>query len=464
MKKIFLFLAASVLPFFMNAQNVFIIQNLPINTPQNAVIYMAGSLNSWNPADVNYTFHLNAQNKHELKLNLNAGTSIEFKFTLGSWDTCEKGSNGEEISNRKYTAKANDTVYFNIANWASLTNTNNSTAAENVNILCDTFYIPQLDRKRRIWLYLPKEYATATNAYPVIYMHDGQNLFDAATSFSGEWKVDESLNTLAEQNHTQVIVVGIDNGGNERINELTPYTNKQYGGGSGDLYIQFIVETLKPYIDAHYRTLTDRENTAIWGSSLGGLISLYAVLKYDSVFGKAGIFSPSLWYSDSIYTLAAEVNKNLESKIYFLAGGKEGDGTVPQECMNMIDDLKANKFNDNELVLKTVASGEHNEAFWSAQFSDAFLWLFEGISDIKNQTTLSAFKVYPNPVKDTLYIECSEYEDFSVRIYSMDGKLVKKTNGNHSLSIAKGNLPNGIYIVKIKYKGKTESRKIEFTN
>ena len=145
---------------------------------------------------------------------------------------------------------------------------------------------PQLKTTKKIWLYLPKNYDAAKKKYPVIYMHDAQNLFDATTSYVGEWNVDEKLDSL----NTQVIVVGIEHGNEKRIDELTPYKNAKYGGGNADNYLEFIVKTLIPEIDSKYRTKTNVRNTSIMGSSLGGLVSYYAVLKYPKVFGKARIF------------------------------------------------------------------------------------------------------------------------------------------------------------------------------
>ena len=447
----------------MNAQSIIIIEKWPSNTPEDASIYIAGNFNTWNPSDDTYKFVKNSSGLPELTLNLSVGTQIEFKFTLGSWDSVEKGASGEEISNRQYTIADNDTIYFTIENWASIENSDNHTFADNVIVLNDSFYMPQLDRHRRIWLYFPKDYETSTKSYPVIYMHDGQNLFDAATSFSGEWEVDETMNALFNDAHSTAIVVGIDNGGAERINELTPWKNPQYGGGDGDLYVKFIVETLKPYIDANYRTISDRENTAIWGSSLGGLISLYAAIEYDSIFGIAGVFSPSLWFSDSIYTIAAQQNKKYSSKIFFLAGGNEGSGTLPQECQNMINTLKANAYEDTELILKTVASGEHNEAFWREEFSEAYLWLFEGITGISMQKQTSNFNIYPNPARDTITIELSETGLFSLKIFDIKGKLVEKLKANNTIQISGANWAAGLYIIKIKYKGNTETFKLELT-
>ena len=109
---------------------------------------------------------------------------------------------------------------------------------------------PQLKTTKIIWLYLPKNYATSNKKYPVMYLHDGQNLFDSKTSYSGEWNIDEKLDSL----NAQVIVVGIEHGNEKRMEELSPYKNEKYGGGNADNYLEFIVKTLKPKIDKLYRT------------------------------------------------------------------------------------------------------------------------------------------------------------------------------------------------------------------
>ena len=117
-------------------------------------------------------------------------------------------------------------------------------------------------------------------------MHDGQNLFDKNTSGYGEWKVDEALDKLYREKGLKLIVVGIDHGGSERLNEYSPFKNEKYGGGKGDAYLDFVVNTLKPYIDSNYRTLSDKKNTGIMGSSMGGLISHYAALKFPKFLEK----------------------------------------------------------------------------------------------------------------------------------------------------------------------------------
>jgi predicted alpha/beta superfamily hydrolase len=208
-------------------------------------------------------------------------------------------------------------------------------------------------------------------------MHDGQNVFDDLTSFSGEWGVDEALDTLAIKTR-ECIVVGIDNGGSKRINEYCPYDfslqGGQKGNGEGDLYVRFLAKTLKPFIDKKYRTLKDRKNTFTAGSSMGGLISMYAVVKYPKVFGGAGVFSPAFWVGPKIFDDIKTKGKKVNSKIYFYAGDEEGESMVP---------LTIKAFNEMHRVSKSKMStvirsgGKHNEARWRMEFPLFYEWLFQ---------------------------------------------------------------------------------------
>ncbi len=248
-------------------------------------------------------------------------------------------------------------------------------ATSNVQILNKIFNIPILGRERMLRIYLPPDYFLSNKKYPVLYMHDGQNLFDDSTSFVGEWGVDETLNQLAKTTGLSLIVVGIDNGQEKRMNELSPWKNEKYGKAEGEIYMDFIVQDIKPYIDQTYRTLSDQENTAIMGSSMGGLISHYAIFKYPEVFSKAGIFSPSYWYSEEVYKFSQSTKLNSHSKLYLLIGGKEGIEEV--DCVKkMYDHLSSQHVSQKNLQLKVVADGEHNERFWKAEFKEAILWLF----------------------------------------------------------------------------------------
>lgn len=246
-----------------------------------------------------------------------------------------------------------------------------STASNQVS----TFIIeaPQLQTTKKIWIYLPKEYDSTKKKYPVIYMHDAQNIFDAKTSYVGEWNVDEKLDSI----NAQVIIVGIEHGNGKRIDELTPYKNAKYGGGNADNYLRFIVETLKPEIDAKYRTKANTKNTGIIGSSLGGLVSYYAVLKYPGIFGKAGVFSPSFWFNRKEINELTQKTQNLKAKIYFLCGDNEGDADVIPD-LKTIDRLIAEKRCDclNLTKVTIVKGGQHNEKLWRDGFVKAYLWLF----------------------------------------------------------------------------------------
>lgn len=244
-----------------------------------------------------------------------------------------------------------------------------STAAKNVTTF--EMFSPELNVQKKIWVYLPKDYAVSNKKYPVIYMHDAQNLFDAKTSFVGEWEVDETLNKM----NAQLIIIGIEHGNEKRIDELTPYKNEKYGGGNGDKYLKFIVKTLKPKVDSIYRTKSNARNTAIFGSSLGGLISFYGVLKYPEVFGKAGVFSPSFWFSEEIYSLMEKSEKK-KARIFFLCGDKE-DETMVSDLKKMETLLDRNRcycLNLNKTVI--VKNGEHNEKLWRENFEEAVKWLF----------------------------------------------------------------------------------------
>lgn len=250
-----------------------------------------------------------------------------------------------------------------------------STASANVHIL-DPMAMPELDRQRIIRIYLPPGYEQSDHRYPVLYMHDGQNLFDNATSYAGEWGVDEALDSLAKSQHLEVIVVGIDNGQEKRMNELSPWTNKRFGNAEGIQYTGFIVNVLKPYIDQHYRTLEDRENTAIMGSSMGGFISHYAIHQYPGVFGMAGIFSPSYWYSRQVFKHTQEHPVPPDTRLYLMTGSKEGSQAV-NGLEKMTKLLNKQKHPASNLHSEVVPDGEHNEKFWRSEFPKAVSWLFE---------------------------------------------------------------------------------------
>ena len=430
------------------SQVTFVINSLPDYTPPEDILYIAGDFQGWNPGDPNYALSKNAEDKWFIELESKPeGTLIKFKFTRGDWGKVEKGEFGEEIPDREFTYGNGETVGIVIYNWADNSG-GNSTAAENVSIMDESFYIPQLNRTRKIWLYLPPDYETSTKDYPVIYMHDGQNLFDTYTSFAGEWEVDETLNELYNQGKSVPIVVGINNGGTERINEYTPWPNTQYGGGDGALYIDFIVETLKPYIDEHYRTLPGRETTALWGSSLGGLISFYGALKFQHVFGKAGIYSPSYWFSDSVWTFTEEMGHQFPMRLYQMAGGAEG-GSMVDDTWEMHNVLTSLGFGMEELSSKIVIGGIHNEALWREDFQLAYLWLFPDFANgIDRYIAEQEINVYPNPATSFIFIpELEAANNTTVTIYNIHGQIVLNAASDNS-PFDVSSLDKGFYFIE----------------
>jgi predicted alpha/beta superfamily hydrolase len=247
------------------------------------------------------------------------------------------------------------------------------TVSKNVQVIDTAFYIPQLDRKRKVWIYLPNNYSlSTTKKYPVLYLQDGQNVFDKATSFIDEWGVDECLDTLIEKGITPSIVVAIDNGSQFRMTEYNPYSNEQFGKGEGDSYLDFLVNTLKPFIDKNYRTLSSADNTAIAGSSMGGLISYYAAIKHPTIFGKAGIFSPSFWIAPQISNVTDSLSKNNTSKFFFSMGSLEGQQYI-DDMQNVAERLATNS---KTIIYSIVAEGEsHNEKNWRTQFAEFYKWM-----------------------------------------------------------------------------------------
>jgi len=354
------------------AQLTIKITKIPLSTPANTTIYIAGDFNNWEPANEKHALIKKADGSYLAKISTGK-EQINYKFTLGSWDKVECNAQGKEISNRVAKSNKSDTVYAKIEAWK--TGIKKSTRASNVHIIAEDFYMPQFNRKRKIWIYLPPNYHQTQKKYPVLYMHDGQNLFDDTTSYAGEWGIDESLNKLFKETGKGYIVVGINHGDSLRGKELTPWVNILYGGGKGPVYVKFIVETLKPFIDKNYRTLPDRENTGVMGSSFGGINSFYTGLAYHNIFSKIGAFSPSFWYSDECYKMAEEFNKSASIKMYMLAGGNEYQG-FEEQAKKMEQIFRKKGYSDKELLFKFVEEGTHSETFWRKEFLEAFKWLF----------------------------------------------------------------------------------------
>ncbi|MBZ4682746.1 MAG: hypothetical protein PWP46_425 [Fusobacteriaceae bacterium] len=266
-------------------------------------------------------------------------------------------------------------------------------------IITEEIYIKQLEKNRKIRIYLPNDYEKDDKKYPVIYMHDAQNIYNIGISAYGmEWDVDKTLDDIFEKTEKGFIVVGIDNtserDGAERVTEYSPFVNNElykitdkYNdgydlGGKGDNYADFIVNDLKPYIDKKYKTLSDRENTAIIGSSMGGFISIYIGLKYQNIFSKIGGLSNAIWFAEEdMIKFVKNIKKENNMKIYLDVGTEETSD-------NRVDNFNEIYINGNKKVYEILKEksfdvkfyldegAKHNELYWAKRFPKVIEYLF----------------------------------------------------------------------------------------
>lgn len=341
--------------------------------------YLAGSMNSWNPADSRYRLYAKNGTAHIRLENLPPG-SYEWKFTRGSWQQVETAAGGGDISNRRIQLSGDTLLDCVIENWKpGDARPRPSTASPGVKLADSAFYFPQLHRYRRIWIYLPPGYAYSRKRYPVLYMQDGQNLFDEALAPYGEWGVDEALDSLIGAGMPAAIVVGIENGHLDRMSEYNAWKFVWMQDSSpveiepaADRYLHDLVYQLKPFIDRHYRTLKTSSQTWIAGSSMGGLLSCYAALRYPEVFGKAGVFSPAFWTASGMESFADSAAARQPGKFFFYMGGREGEQHL--RLMNRIAE-RIGAQAGSMIYMVMDPEGEHQEAAWRKWFPEFYRWM-----------------------------------------------------------------------------------------
>ncbi|MFC6222452.1 alpha/beta hydrolase-fold protein [Hymenobacter artigasi] len=455
MRKLFSLLLV-LLGFAAQAQVTFKITAVPANTPANATLYIAGTFNSWNPGSTTHALTHNADGSYQITLPATTGT-MEYKFTRGAWASVETNAANGSVPNRSYTfGSAPATVLCQVLNWEDLAGGgggSTSTAAANVSVISTTFAMPQLGRTRRVWLYLPPGYATSGRRYPVLYLQDGQNVFDAATSFAGEWGVDEALNLLATsgQDPTGCIVVAVDNGPN-RLDEYSPWNNPAYGGGQGDLYVDFLVQTLKPYIDSNYRTLPDRANTGIGGSSMGALIATYAALREPTVFGKVASFSPAYWFAyPQLAAYAHQHPANPNTRFYFVSGTNES-ATMAPNMQAIRDSLQRGGVPAANLNFNTRADGQHAEWFWKREFPAGYSWLYAAATATATHPAQTlAVSLYPNPAARELRVSlpANLAGEALLEISDARGRAVLRTRVRNGQAVDVSRLAAGLYLSRL---------------
>lgn len=444
MKNIFIFLLMTCV--ITNAQVTIHVSSFPSNTPEDSQIYAVGNFNNWDPKDVQFQL---VQIDGVWLVTIPEGTgSLEYKFTRGSWSTVEGNADGGFLPNRNLAFIGEPQVIdVSILSWEDLGGTGQSTAALNVDVMDANFYIPQLDRYRKIWIYLPPDYDVTIKYYPVIYMQDGQNLFDNLTAYSGEWKVDETMNNLFEKGDYGAIVIGIENGFANRINEYSPWVNTVYGGGEGELYMQFIENVLKSYVDENYRTKPEAQFTALIGSSMGALISTYGGLSASSTFGKIAAMSPSYWfdYSSLINYISSVSADYSQTRVYFVGSSNESE-TLVTNINSVKNSWQAKGLKKSNIFVKIDAYGGHNESYWSGEFAAAYQWLFmnEGmnISEINSD---SKVKLY---YKNNQLLISGLVNPEKIILYNSLGQVIGYYLIQNGWNTIRTDLSSGVYFIR----------------
>jgi len=367
---------------------------IPNCTPKIDSIFLTSSRDNWSGGSIDCAEAVQSlDGYHYITLSGIPGECISFKLTRGSWNSVETKKSGQPIANRTYMfSEASQNFDLIVENWKDcgplfLEHTKSGQVHE-----IESFQSHHFEQGFKIQIYLPQGYDCGNEKYPVLYMQDGQNLFDSQTStLNIEWQVDETLERLIASKETQgAIVVGIFSSGFERESIYVPWLWEDDGKeiiGLGDKYLDFLTTELKPYIDKTYRTLIDKEFTGIAGSSLGGLIAFYGGIKHQNIFGVIGAFSPSFWVNHensdrNIFTYLESTKIHGNNKIYIDVGIHEtpaedwGDNIMVSNVLRMRDILST-LMNENNLKVVVDSLGFHTEDSWCKRFPDAYLWMFK---------------------------------------------------------------------------------------
>ncbi len=338
-------------------------------------VYLCGNFNNWRVNDPGYVLQKIGEGKYRFELKTKIPFPIEYQYIRGGWENAELTTYGRRPPNRKLK-KHQNLIQDHVPLWLKSGNSYQSKFLPDTRIISEDFEIPKQIKTRRISALLPHDYSQSNRAYPVLYLQDGQNLFDDYAPF-GNWAVDKKLAMLTERGLGDLIVIAIDHAAEERIAEFTPSHETKLGIGNGKQYLHFLANTLKPYVDQHFRTLPDRQFTGIGGSSMGGLISIYAGLIHPEIYGKLMVFSPSLWVSPNIHFHSINFNATYDTRIYLYAGGREGANMIPN--VKRFREALQQRGADHSHISFQLAidqEGQHNEARWGMEFPQAVEWLY----------------------------------------------------------------------------------------
>ena len=419
MKRLHSLLVGIFCPFLLFGQLTIQVTSVPTTTPDEP-IYIAGNFNQWKVGDPTTKMQRREDGTFSITLPMSL-SALAYNFNRGTAATIETDSSGKSRALRLEEYRTGKKTISNyIVGWEGAPN--NSTADPNVRVLAHAFQIPELNRTRRIWLYLPPDYYSDTSKqYPVAYMFHGQQLFDMATGNGEEWKIDETLNKFHAEGQKGCIVVGIEDGPKSEL--MISEKGKETVTTEGRAFGEFIVKSLKPFVDGHFRTKTSRLQTAIGGSVEGGMMAMYMAMAYQNIFSKALIFSPL--FNDISFDYAGLATKKFSMNYYFVTGTDESPDKA-DNIEKMVKLLKTKGYAKSELFVTSKIDGEQTEWFWSREFANAYKWLFKEVPVLLQEGILDA-RVNLAAVSTTANLTIESIEDLkyvNVEVYDNAQRLL----------------------------------------
>ncbi|KAA0238663.1 MAG: histidine kinase [Chlorobiota bacterium] len=337
-------------------------------------VYITGNdnlLGNWQPEVVSLDEIV--KSKWVKNFSFPRGKKLEFKFTRGSWIKEALNDDGSIPSNYSFIVWSDTTISLKINLWADQVERKIEGQITGFVEYHRNFSGSGI-KARDIVVWLPPEYSSESDRrYPVLYMHDGQNIVDPSTSsFQVDWQIDEAADSLIKQKLIEpLIIVGIYN---------TPQRNNEYSeNDTGYAYMNFIVDSLKPFIDRNYRTKPDRQNTANGGGSLGGLISFILAWQYSEIFSKAFCFSPAFKIDryNFVDNVLSYSGKKKEINLFICNGDDELDTRLQTGVDEMLNALTKNGYKERtDFYYVKAKSSQHGERDWSKNIPRALIYLF----------------------------------------------------------------------------------------
>jgi predicted alpha/beta superfamily hydrolase len=357
---------------------VTIVVTPPATTPAGATLHVAGDLpvlGEW--SGKGFVLARRADGRHGGTLAIAAGTAMAFKITRGDWATVEKDPKGGEIANRTLVARADTTVEITVGAWRDQVDGPATPRASTLtgDIRRHAAFASKHVQARDVLVWLPPGYdADAARRYPVLYFHDGNNVFDVATSFAGvEWGIDETADRMVRAGTIPPFIAVAVANTPDRMDEYTPVAFAPHGGGRAADYARFLVDELKPFMDATYRTDPSAGATGVVGSSLGGIVSLWLGLERPDVFRRIGVVSPAAWWGERDLTRRVAAGKGTGLRVWMDIGTDEGTEKAGRktwltDAQGLRDALLARGYRDGlDLHYEEIEGGRHHESAWAAR-------------------------------------------------------------------------------------------------